>query len=82
MPSPRPSTVVERYRAKLGGLARCGVPADDPRYLEAREELRRHVCVEHIEKLIAEAPPLTTEQRTKLAQLLEPVRIHLGDGGE
>jgi hypothetical protein len=29
---------------------------------------------EYIERVLAEAPPLTDEQRTKLAELLVPVR--------
>jgi hypothetical protein len=82
MPPPRPSSVVEHYRAKLGGLARSGVPLDDPRYDEYRQELRAHVRVERIEKLISEAPPLSAEQRERLAQLLRPVRIAVGEGGD
>ena len=31
----------------------------------------------YIEKCVAEAPPLTTEQRTALAELLRPVRVML-----
>jgi hypothetical protein len=79
--SPRPSTVVEHYRAVCGGLARCGVPLDDPRYVAAYDELRRHVCVEKIERLVAESPPLTQEQRDKLAELLKPARIRRGEDG-
>jgi hypothetical protein len=79
--SPRPSTVVEHYRAVCGGLARSGVPLDDPRYLAAHEELRRHVRVEKIEKLVAESPPLTQEQRDRLAELLKPALIRRGDDG-
>lgn len=79
--SPRPSTVVEHYRAVCGGLARSGVPLDGPRYLAAHAELQRHVRVEKIEKLVAESPPLTQEQRDKLAELLKPVRIRRGDDG-
>ena len=79
--SPRPSTVVEHYRAVCGGLARCGVPLDDPRYVAAYEELRRHVRVEKIEKLVAESPPLSQEQLDKLAELLKPARIRRGDDG-
>lgn len=29
----------------------------------------------YIDKIVDEAPPLTAEQRAKLAELLEPVRI-------
>lgn len=30
----------------------------------------------HIERLLAQSPPLTEEQRVKLAVLLEPLRVY------
>jgi hypothetical protein len=35
----------------------------------------RDRCDAYIKKKLAEAPPLTAEQRAKLAELLRPVRI-------
>lgn len=32
----------------------------------------------YVAKLLATAPPLTPEQRTKLAELLKPVRVRPG----
>jgi hypothetical protein len=53
------------------------------RALEARNRLantaRHHSndqskIADYIERMLAEAPPLTDEQRTRLAELLRPVR--------
>jgi hypothetical protein len=65
-------------RARIGGLKRSGVPDDDPRYDEARRDLRAAMLADHIERLLASWPPLTSEQRSNLAELLRPVR---GGGG-
>ena len=65
-------------RARIGGLKRCGVPDSDPRYDQARRDLNAAVLADHIERLLASWPPLTSEQRSNLAELLRPVR---GGGG-
>jgi hypothetical protein len=70
-----PSAAAAHHRARIGGLKRRGVPADDPRYDEARRALRAQVIADHVEKLLADWPPLTDEQRSKLAELLRPVRV-------
>jgi len=59
-------------RARIGGLKRSGVPDD------ARRDLRAAMLADHIERLLASWPPLTSEQRSNLAELLRPVR---GGGG-
>lgn len=41
---------------------------------EVEEPARKSTATEYIEKLLAEAPPLTDEQRVRLAELLAPVR--------
>ncbi len=46
---------------------------------ERSEERRRkheEAIDAHIKRMVAEAPPLTHEQRTRLAELLRPVRRH------
>lgn len=45
-------------------------PADDPVVIEARRELRAAQLAEHIAKVVAQAPPLTNDQRNRLALLL------------
>ena len=67
-------------RARIGGLKRSGVPDDDPRYDEARRDLRAQVLTDYVQRVLDDWPPLTAEQRSKLAELLRPVRVH--DGGD
>ena len=64
------SPAAAHHRARLGGLKRLGVPAEDPRYDEARRDLAAQLLAEHIEKVLAKAPPLTEEQRAQLAEEL------------
>jgi hypothetical protein len=51
------------------------VPPDDPRYDEHRRGLAAALLTEYIERVLAQAPPLSDEQRSKLAELLRPVRV-------
>ena len=46
----------------------------DPRLLEARRRLAELQLEAHIKKCVDQAPPLTDEQRARLAELLSPVR--------
>ena len=57
------------HRARVGALSRSR-SANDPELLQARRELREAMLAEHIAKAVAEAPPLTHEQRDRLATLL------------
>lgn len=57
------------HRARVGALSRSR-SANDPELLQARRELREAMLAEHIAKAVAEAPPLTDEQRDRLATLL------------
>lgn len=56
-------------RARVASLSRSR-PADDPDLLDARRNLRAERLAEHIAKVVGEAPPLTPEQRDRLAVLL------------
>lgn len=56
-------------RARVASLSRSR-PADDPDLVDARRNLRAERLAAHIEKVVAEAPPLTAEQRDRLAALL------------
>ena len=60
-------------RARYASLTRSRDP-DDPELLEARRNLRAERLADYIEKILAAAPPLTDEQRSRLAELLRPVR--------
>jgi hypothetical protein len=47
---------------------------DQSKIASDRAELAEAKIADYIERMLAEAPPLTDEQRTRLAELLRPVR--------
>ena len=68
----RPLTVT-KARSNVGVKARmCG--PDHPETVEARRDLIATKTEDYIKRVLAERPPLTAEQRTRLAELLRPVR--------
>lgn len=69
------------WMTKRGKLARLSrdLPPNHPDIVALRTELRLDRAEEYIAKLLADSPPLTDEQRTRLTELLRPVRIHGGD---
>lgn len=64
-------------RARVASLTRSRA-ADDPELVAARQRLRAARYELHVQKIIADAPPLTDEQRHRVAQLLAP---HIVVGG-
>ncbi len=64
-------------RGRVAALSRFR-PADDHDLVEARRELRAAKLAAHIERVVAEAPPLTAEQRDRLAGLLRPTVSQAG----
>ena len=56
-------------RARHASLTRSRT-ADDPDLLAARRDLRAARLEDYISKTLAEAPPLTDEQKSALAALL------------
>ena len=60
-------------RARVGALTRSR-SADDSELVDAKRSLAEAKIAAYVEKVLAEAPPLSDEQRTKLAELLRPVR--------
>lgn len=56
-------------RARVAALSRDRTP-DDPDLLAAKRDLRASRAEEYIERLVAEAPPLTPDQKSRLAVLL------------
>ncbi len=56
-------------RARIASLSRSR-SADDPDLIEARRDLAAERLAEHIERVVAAAPPLSREQRDRLALLL------------
>lgn len=63
------SPVARTERARIASLSRSR-DADDPELVEARRNLRAATLESHIARVLAEAPPLTDEQRVRLAGLL------------
>jgi hypothetical protein len=57
------------YRAKIASLTRSRQP-DDPDLVAARQNLKALRLEEHVRKVVAEAPPLTDEQRERITALL------------
>lgn len=57
------------HRARVATLSRSRT-ITDPELIEARRSLRAARLEEHIQRVLAEAPPLTDEQRERIATLL------------
>lgn len=60
------------YRARHAALSKHR-PADDPDVASARRDLDVSLLEDHIQRVVASAPPLSPAQRDKLATLLRPV---------
>ena len=60
-----------KERARIASLSRSR-PADDPEIIEARRNLKALKLSEYVSKVVADAPPLTPEQSSKIAALLRP----------
>lgn len=56
-------------RARVAALSRSRTP-EDPDLLDARRGLRYERAADYISELVSSAPPLTDEQRNRLASLL------------
>lgn len=66
---PVATSTVYHHRARIAGLSRDRAP-DDPELVDARRDLRAQKLADHIARAVSEAPPLTDEQRARLAGLL------------
>jgi len=58
-------------RARVAALTRSR-PAGDPDLIRARQNLKAERLADHIRETVDAAPPLTVEQRDRLALLLRP----------
>jgi hypothetical protein len=63
------SKAAAHHRARVAGLSRDRKP-DDPDLVGARLELRALRLEDYVAQVLAEAPPLTNEQRSRIAALL------------
>ena len=62
-------SVLLHERAKVAALSRSR-DSDDPDLVNARRNLAAERLAAYIERTVEAAPPLTDEQRTRLAALL------------
>ncbi len=63
------SAASAHHRARVAALSRSRTP-NDPEFLDARRDLRAEMLHSHVARVLAEAPPLTDEQRDRIAALL------------
>ena len=56
-------------RARVAALARSR-SADDPEFIDARRSLAAANIEAYVEKIVASAPPLTDDQKSRIAALL------------
>lgn len=59
-------------RARIASLTRSRA-VDDPELVDARRNLAAEKLAEHVRRVVDAAPPLTPEQRDRIAALLRPV---------
>lgn len=60
-------------RGRVASLSRSR-PATDPDLINARRDLAAAKLDAYIKKVVSEAPPLTDEQRDRIAALLRPTK--------
>ncbi len=66
------------HRARAAALTRAvrngERPTDDPELVDAQQHLKALRITDFVQRQLAEAPPLTDQQRDQLADLLRPIR--------
>lgn len=66
-------------RGRVAALSRSRT-TDDPELIAARRNLRAERLADHIRRVVDAAPPLTNEQRQRLAAMLSPFAANNGGG--
>ncbi len=68
---------VSKARAQVAGLSRAVRNGERPQadLDAAKSRLKAKLAERYVQKVLTEAPPLTDEQRTRLAELLRPARV-------
>lgn len=56
-------------RARVAGLSRDRAP-NDPALINAKRDLRAARLEDYVARVVAEAPPLTSDQKHRIASLL------------
>lgn len=60
---------VRHRRARVAALSRSRLP-DDAEFVKAQQELKAVSLTEYVERVVNSAPPLTAEQRDRIAAIL------------
>ncbi len=68
-----PSPETAHRRARVARLVQL-YGAKHPESIAAKSELEFQKLIDHAVRVLSQAPPLTEEQRTQLAELLRPAR--------
>lgn len=68
-----------RERARLAALKRHR-PSDDPEITSAQRDMDVALLEDHVRRVVDAAPPLSPEQRDRLAALLRPTTSTGGAG--
>lgn len=66
-------STIYHHRGRVAALSRSRA-SDDPEFIAAKTDLVAANMADYLIRTLAAAPPLTDEQRTRLAELLRPVR--------
>ncbi len=66
-------STIYHHRGRVAALSRSRA-SDDPEFIAAKTDLVAANIADYLIRTLAAAPPLTDEQRTRLAELLRPVR--------
>lgn len=72
MSAEKARTTWTEERARVASLSRSRTP-NDPDLIAARRNLRAARAEDYIRKMVDSAPPLTDQQRARLAALLRPI---------
>ena len=68
------STTWTQERARVAALSRDRAE-DDPELINARRNLKALRAEQYVAQLVADAPPLTSDQRHRIAALLAPEAV-------
>ena len=68
-PAPVPGSAFTHHRGRVAALSRSRKP-DDPELVDARRNMRTERLADYIARVVDAMPPLTNEQRDRLALLL------------
>lgn len=71
---------VARHRGRVAALTRCvrSGERDETELTDARRDLAEAQISAYVQRVLDASPPLTDEQRTRLAELLRPARAGAG----